>query len=74
MLQRLVAPRIAQPAMHRLHGLPLALVEQTAEIATGGLALRAPREAVGELIGKLAEPRQRADGSVTLESVQNSRH
>jgi hypothetical protein len=58
MLQRLVADRIAQPPMHGLHRLPLAVVEEGFEILTGRLALRASGEAARELVGKLAEPSQ----------------
>jgi len=44
--------------MHRLHGLPLAVVEERFEVLTRRLALRMAREAVRELIGKLSEPSQ----------------
>jgi hypothetical protein len=42
--------------MHRLHGLPFAVVEQRVEVLTGRRTLRLPTEAVGEAIGKLSEP------------------
>ena len=61
-LQRLVAPRIAEPPMHGLHGLPLAVVEDRVEILTGRRALRRSIETVGELVGKLAEPSQQRAG------------
>lgn len=44
--------------MHRLHGLPLAVVEQGLEVLTDRGALRPSREAAGEPVGKLAEPLQ----------------
>ena len=49
MLQGLILTRIAQPAMHRLHGLPLAIVEQPVEILTRGVALRLPAAVATEL-------------------------
>lgn len=57
-LQSLVVPGIAQPAMHRLHRLALAVVEQPAHIPTRIRALRASSKAAGELIEKRAEPFQ----------------
>jgi hypothetical protein len=41
--------------MHRLHGLPFAVVEEAFEVLTGGIALDTPAEAIRELIGELAE-------------------
>jgi hypothetical protein len=57
-LQRLILPGIAQPAMHRLHRLPLAVAEQAVEILTGRLTLRAPAEAGAEAVEELAQPSQ----------------
>ena len=57
-LQRLILARIAQPAMHRLHRLPLAVVEQPVEILTGGVALRLAAEARTEPIQELAQASQ----------------
>ena len=49
--------------MHRLHGLPLAVVEQAVEILTGGVPLRLPAEARAEPIEVLAQaPQQRPRG------------
>ena len=58
MLQGLIAARVAEASMHRLHGLPLAVVEQRVEVLTGRRTLGLPTEAVGEAIGKLSEPLQ----------------
>jgi inactivated superfamily I helicase len=58
MLQGLIRRRIAQAAMHRLHGLPLAVVEQPVEIPSRRLALRPPTEADAELIDKRPEALQ----------------
>jgi hypothetical protein len=44
--------------MHRLHGLPLAVVEETFEVLRRRGALRMTREAVCESIRKRAEPLQ----------------
>ena len=62
-LQRLILARIAQPAMHRLHGLALAVVEQAVEILAGRVPLRLPTEARAESIQELAQaPQQRPCG------------
>jgi hypothetical protein len=55
---RLILARIAQPSMHRLHGLPLAVVEQAVEILTGGVPLRLSAEARAEAVQVLAESSQ----------------
>ena len=47
--------RITQASMHRLHGLPLAVVEQAVEILTGGVLLRLSAEAGTEPIEELAQ-------------------
>src|SRR5207244_2020674 len=57
-LERLILAWIAQPAVHRLHGLPLAVVEQAVEILTGGGALRPSAEAGAEPIEVLAQASQ----------------
>ena len=58
LLQGLITDRVAEPAMHRLHGLPLAVVEQALEILRGCRALGVATEAARELVGKLTEPPQ----------------
>ena len=58
MLERLILARITQAPMHRLHGLPLAVVEQAVQILTGGVALRLPAEAGAEPIEVLAQASQ----------------
>ena len=61
MLQGLIADRVAEPAMHRLHGLPLAVVEEAFEVLTGDRALRLATEAAREPVGEVAEsPQERA--------------
>jgi hypothetical protein len=57
-LERFVAARVPQAAMHRLHRLPLAVVEQRVQILTGRRVPGTTIDAVGELIGKLSEPSQ----------------
>ena len=58
-LQPLVVARIAQPPMHRLHGLPFAVVEQSLHVPTRVRAMRSPTKAAGELIEKRPEPLHR---------------
>ena len=67
---------IAEPPMHRLHGFPLAVVEERRHVLTGRFALGVAREARGELVGELSDrcKTARADGSVTRSSVRKSRH
>ena len=55
MLRRLVLPRLTQLAMHRLHGLPLAVVEQPVEILTRRVTLRLPTEARTEAVEELTQ-------------------
>jgi hypothetical protein len=61
-LQRLVRPRVAQPAMHRLHRLAGAVVDETRQIATRRIPLDVPAEAGRKLIGKPAEALQHRTG------------
>jgi len=61
-LEGLIRRRIAQAARHRLHGLPLAVVEQPVEISSRRLALRLPTEAGAELIDKRPEALQHLAG------------
>jgi hypothetical protein len=42
--------------MHRLHGLPLAVVEEALQVLTRGSPLDRPAEAIGESIEKVTEP------------------
>ena len=58
MLQGLIADGVAEPPMHRLHGFPLAVVEQRVEVLTGRVALRVSAEAVREPVGKVSESLQ----------------
>lgn len=44
--------------MHRLHRLPLTVIEQAVEILTGRVALRLSTEARAEAIEKLAQSAQ----------------
>jgi hypothetical protein len=73
-LERLILAGITQSPVHRLHGLPLAVVEQSVEILTGGLALRLAAEAGAEPIEELAQSsQQRPRGPRRhTRSVQNS--
>ena len=57
-LQALIGTGIAQPSVHRLHRLPLAVVEQPLQIPTGVGPVRPATETAGELIEKRPEPRQ----------------
>src|SRR5262249_15866659 len=61
-LEGLVAGGVAQASMHRLHGLPLAVVEQPVEILARRLALGPTRETVGKPVGKLTQPPQQRAG------------
>ena len=61
-LQRLILTRSAQPPMHGLHRLPLAVIEQPVEILTGGLALRLAAEAGTEPIQELPQASQQFPG------------
>jgi hypothetical protein len=54
----LILPGIAQPAVHRLHRLPLAVVEQPVEILAGRLALGPSAEAAAEAVEELAQASQ----------------
>ena len=60
--------------MHRLHGLPLAVVEQSLEILTGGVPLWLPAEAGAEPIEVLAQASQQRPRGPRRHprSVQNS--
>jgi hypothetical protein len=58
----LILTGIAQPSMHGLHRLPLAVIEQPVEILTGGLALRLAAEAGTEPIQKLPQASQQFPG------------
>lgn len=58
MLQGPITGRVAEPPMHRLHGLPLAVVDEGVDVLTGRIALRVTIEAVGEPVRKLSEPLQ----------------
>ena len=62
MLQGLVGDRVAQAAMHRLHGLPLAVVEEPFDVLTGRVALDAASETVVERVGERAEASQHSAG------------
>src|ERR1022692_2358102 len=55
-LQSLIGARIAQPAVHRLHRLALAVVEQAVEIPAPGLPLRPPAETRAETVHELPQP------------------
>ena len=58
LLQGLIADRVAEPSMHRLHGLALAVVEESFEVLTGRRALWVATEAARKPIGECAEPSQ----------------
>ena len=61
LLQGLIADRVAEPSMHRLHGRPLAVVEEPFEVLTGRRALRVATEAARKAIGECAElPQERS--------------
>ena len=74
-LQRLILAGIAQPAVHRLHRLPLAVVEQPVEILARRLALRPATEARTEAIEELAQASQQRPGGPRrhARSVQDRR-
>jgi hypothetical protein len=57
MLQPLIGRRIVQgqPGFHRLHRFAGAVVQKAMDVPTRAVALRAPAEAPGEAIEKLAE-------------------
>jgi hypothetical protein len=74
MLQGLVADRIAEPSMHRLHGLPLAVVEERGDILARGLALRTAREVASELVGELAKPSQERPSRDLRHAQKRARH
>ena len=57
-LQALIGPRIAQPTVHRLHRLPVAVAEKPLQVPTGVGPVCSPTEARRELIEKLPEPHQ----------------
>src|SRR5262245_20765692 len=57
-LQRLIADGITQPAMHGLHRLAFAVVEQTFEVLRGGGPLWPPTETAAEAVNERAEPVQ----------------
>jgi hypothetical protein len=57
-LERLIVARIAQTPVHRLHRLPLAVVEQPVDVLRGDLTLRLPAEARAEPIEKQAQSPQ----------------
>jgi hypothetical protein len=58
MLQGLILAGLAQPAVHRLHRLPLTVVEQAVEILAGGVSLWAPTETRAEAVEELAQAAQ----------------
>jgi hypothetical protein len=63
-LERLILARVTQSAMHRLDGLPLAVIEQAVEILARPLPLRPSAEAGAEPIEVLAQAsQQRPRGS-----------
>ena len=55
-LQGLITTRVAQPAMHRLHGLALAVVEERVEILARRFPLGTPAETRAEPVHELAQP------------------
>ena len=57
-LQALTRTGVAQPPVHRLHRLSLAVVQQSLQVPAGVGAVRTATETAGELIEKRAEPRQ----------------
>jgi hypothetical protein len=57
-LECLILARITQSTMHRLHGLPLAVVEQPVEILRRGLPVRLTAEAGAEHTEELAHASQ----------------
>ena len=57
-LQRLVVARITQASVHRLHRLPLAVVEQPVDVLRRGLALRLAAEARAEPVEEQAQSPQ----------------
>ena len=69
----LIAARIAQPAMHRLHGLPLAVVEEPVEILAGGRRCgRRLKHALKVSMNRPSRRRSaRAESVVTDETVRN---
>ena len=78
-VERLVARRVAQPSVHRLHGLALAVIEEPVQVLAGGRPLRLSRETATERVHELAESsQQRAcgigghapDGTESRPSVQ----
>jgi len=57
-LQRLVVARIAQAPVHRLHRLPLAVVEEPVDVLRRGLTLRLPAETRAEPVEEQAQSSQ----------------
>lgn len=57
-LERLIVLRIPEPPMHRLHGLPLAVVEQAVDVLAGGRALGPSTEARTEPVQVLTQALQ----------------
>ena len=58
MLQALRGTGIAEPSVHRLHRLPLAVVEQSLQVPAGVGAVPLATETPGELIEKRPQARQ----------------
>ncbi len=58
--------------MHRLHRLPLAVVEQAVEILTGGLPLRLAAEARTEAVQELPQTLQQRAGRPSRHGPQRS--
>ena len=63
LLEGLIADRVAEPSMHRRHGLPLAVVEEAFEVLTGGWRLKQPAKRSAKAPNRRKSVR--ADRSVT---------
>jgi hypothetical protein len=57
-LKSLIRTGVAQPTVHRLHRLPIAVVQQALKVPAGVGSMSAAAKTVRELIEKRAEPRQ----------------
>jgi hypothetical protein len=62
-----------QATMHRLHGLPLTVVEQAVEVLTRRVALRLATEARTEPVEELPEALQQRAGRASGHGPQRSR-
>jgi hypothetical protein len=58
MLEGLILTGIAQPPMHRLHGLAFAIVEQTVDVLTRRVSLQLSAETRAEAIQILTQAPQ----------------